>query len=142
MIFWPFSTEPKFHNRCSLFCGIKYTFRSSSSVIAPLVALSAVASITRRGLGQIPINWMILDLFGNMITFDVFIVHKISLYLYKYECIILIHCASCTASRHRSRLRRQTLKSICWVSFQKKQRAESDKNKWCRPHLLYPDSDA
>ena len=77
-----------------------------SSVIAPLVALSAVASITRRGFGQIPINWIILDLFGNMITFDIFIVHEISLYLYKYECIVFIHCASCTASRHRSRLRR------------------------------------
>ena len=79
-------------------------------MIAPLVALSAVASITRRGFGQIPINWIILDLFGNMMTFDIFIVHEISLYLYKYKCIVFIHCASCTASRHRSRLRRQTLK--------------------------------
>ena len=42
-------------------------------------------------------------------TFDVFIIHEISLYLYKYVCIVLIHCTSCTASRHRSRLRRQTL---------------------------------
>ena len=85
-------------------------YRSSSSVIAPLVALLAVASIIRRGFGQIPINWIILDLFGNMMIFDVFIIYEIFLYLYKYECIILIHCASCTASRHRSRLRRQTLK--------------------------------
>ena len=51
-------------------------------MIAPLVALSAVASITRRGFGQIPIDWIILDLFGNIMTFDVFIVHEISLYLY------------------------------------------------------------
>ena len=79
-------------------------------MIAPLVALSAVASIIRRGFGQIPINWIILDLFGNMMIFDVFIVHEISLYLYKYVYIVFIHCTSCTASRHRSRLHRQTLK--------------------------------
>ena len=49
---------------------------------------------------------MILDLFGNIITFDGFIVYEISLYLYKYICIVFIYCASCTVSRYRSRL--------CW----------------------------
>ena len=39
--------------------------------------LSAVVSITRREFGQIPIDWMILDLFGNIMIFDVFIVHEI-----------------------------------------------------------------
>ena len=39
--------------------------------------LSAVASITRRGFGQIPIDWIILDLFGNIMTFDVFIIREI-----------------------------------------------------------------
>ena len=52
-------------------------------MIAPLVALLEVASITRRGFGQIPINGIILDLFGNIITFDIFIVYEIFLYLYK-----------------------------------------------------------
>ena len=56
-------------------------------MIAPLVALLAVASSTRRGFGQIPINGIILDLFGNMIIFNIFIVYEISLYLYKYKCI-------------------------------------------------------
>ena len=69
-------------------------------MIAPLVALLAVALITRRGFGQIPIDWIILDLFENMMTFDIFIIYKISLYLYKYKYIVFIHCAFCTALRY------------------------------------------
>ena len=33
-------------------------------------------------------------------------------------------------------------KKICWVLFQTKQCAEFDENKWCRPHLPYPDLNA